>query len=42
LYLVNFEIQDVIPLVIIVNVILLGMWYRLEQPLKSEPYYPDF
>lgn len=42
LYLVNFEIQDVIPLVIIVNVILLGMWYRFEYPLKSEPYYPDF
>lgn len=40
--LMSFEVKDVIPVVIIVNVILLGMWYRLVQPLKSEPYYPDF
>lgn len=42
LWLMNFEVEIIIPVVIIVNVILLGMWYRLEQPLKSEPYYPDF
>ena len=40
--LMSFEVKEVIPVVIIVNVILLGMWYRLVHPLKSEPYYPDF
>lgn len=42
LWLMNFEVEIIISVVIIVNVILLGMWYRLVQPLKSEPYYPDF
>ncbi|MBP3420830.1 MAG: hypothetical protein J6K37_00995 [Lachnospiraceae bacterium] len=40
--LMSFEVKAVIPIVIIVDVILLGMWYRFEYPLKSEPYYPDF
>ena len=42
LWLMNFEVEIIIPVVIIVDMILLGMWYRLVQPLKSEPYYPDF
>ena len=42
LWLMNFEVEIIISVFIIVNVILLGMWYRLVQPLKSEPYYPDF
>lgn len=42
LWLMNFEVEIIISVVIIVDVILLGMWYRFEYPLKSEPYYPDF